>query len=932
MQVTAIDDQPISSSGAASSSDGSESLPRRFERFTLLRHIARGGMGEVYLATSSGIEGAERPCVIKIIRREHAEDRSFLARFLDEARIQAQLHHPGVAQILEAATDGTGKPYVVVEHVEGRNLSELRQRAAQLSARISWPDAVAVALSIADALAHVHERTDARGNPLDIVHRDLSPQNVMVGYAGDVKLIDFGTARGQNRRCQTIAGIVFAKPGYVAPEVANNTPGSAPADIYALGVMLWELVAGRRFLSGDPAEHLAAVASGQRPLPPIAQQVDAPRELDAILSRLTATRVQDRYTAREATMDLVMLLKRAPSLSDGERSVRARVASLMGRLYPAEPARSRAEFARLLASARHLTGGSEAAPSANAPRAEASEQSSDPSVLRGTRYRLVREIGRGSMGVVYEAYHLDLGRTVALKLLPKEQTGSVEHLARFRAEARAIAKIGHENLVKLFDFGVSQEGQAYFAMELLEGETLEARLSRERGMDYREGLRIGVQVCRALEAAHQAGLVHRDIKPANLFLTREGGVKLLDFGLAQTVNAGSSDPASSPGVVAMAGTPEYMAPEQTLANADVRCDLYALGAVLYELSTGALPHEGENTVALLDAKLKNSVVPPSKRAPQRGLPAALDQVLLRALATNPEDRFASATELRRALEDVLQRPARSLARRRKLLATAVALVGLLAVGAAARGTLPGVAHMKALSGMAPAEPPGRLPVVTEVAQARIEDGIEALHASAANDVEPADTETAAADEDSVEAEPLAVEGNDPPKALAQAADGEQREESAEEESDEVAELADDAASDEDTKVASADAKAPVSELEQRILAAQELMAAGKELKGFATLRFLGRLHHREPRAVRAWSLAAAQMKAWGEAARTARRWAAIDKGLEAQVHLARMERAVGRRDEAVALLKRIVRKHPDATEARDMLAALGWDPERVARR
>jgi eukaryotic-like serine/threonine-protein kinase len=138
-------------------------LPCRFERQTLLRQIARGGMGEVFLATAGAIEGAERPCVVKIIRREHAEDRSFLARFLDEARIQAQLQHPGVAQVLEAATDSTGKPYVVVEYVEGRNLGELRSRATQLGVRIAWPDAIAIGVALADALAQVHDRSDATG-------------------------------------------------------------------------------------------------------------------------------------------------------------------------------------------------------------------------------------------------------------------------------------------------------------------------------------------------------------------------------------------------------------------------------------------------------------------------------------------------------------------------------------------------------------------------------------------------------------------------------------------------------------------------------------------------------------------------------------------------------------------------------------------------
>src|SRR5882757_7137478 len=152
--------------------EGEERIPRSFGRLWLLRRLARGGMGEVYLAATTGIEGAERPCVVKIIRRDHAADKSFVARFLDEARVQAQLQHHGVAQIVEASTDASGEPYVVVEYVEGRSLGEVRTRAVNSGIRIDWPDAIAITSSAAEALGHIHERTDASGSPLGIVHRD----------------------------------------------------------------------------------------------------------------------------------------------------------------------------------------------------------------------------------------------------------------------------------------------------------------------------------------------------------------------------------------------------------------------------------------------------------------------------------------------------------------------------------------------------------------------------------------------------------------------------------------------------------------------------------------------------------------------------------------------------------------------------------------
>src|SRR5580693_5130066 len=136
-------------------------LPRVFGRLLLLKLLARGGMGDVYLAASTGIEGAERACVVKTIRRDHIHDGSFLARFLDEARVQSQLNHPGVAQVLEAATDENGEPFTVVEYVEGRSLADVRHRAVQLGVKLSWADAVAIAIEMAQALHHVHERAGA---------------------------------------------------------------------------------------------------------------------------------------------------------------------------------------------------------------------------------------------------------------------------------------------------------------------------------------------------------------------------------------------------------------------------------------------------------------------------------------------------------------------------------------------------------------------------------------------------------------------------------------------------------------------------------------------------------------------------------------------------------------------------------------------------
>jgi len=895
-----------------------DALPRRFERYTLLKRIARGGMGEVYLATAGGIEGAERPCVVKTIRREHEEDRSFLARFLDEARIQAQLQHPGIAQVLEATNDCAGKPYVVVEFIEGRNLGDVRARAGQLGMRMGWAESLAVSIVMADALAHVHERTDASGKPLDIVHRDLSPQNVMVSYAGDVKLIDFGTARGQNRRCQTIAGIVFAKPGYVAPEVANNTPGGVPADLYALGIMLWEMLAGRRFLAGDPAQHMAMVAAGKRNPTELAALIGAPKELDALVAKLTAVSLEERYSsARQVMNDLVRLLQRAPSMADGDRSVRGRIAQMMQKLYPAEPARTRSEFSRLVAQARATDVPAPAPVVPPSPVAPAVEV--DPTLLPGTRYRLLRVIGRGAMGVVHEAVHLDLMRSVALKVLDPERMG-VDAERRFKVEARAIAQLEHENLVKLFEFGVAQDGRPFYAMELLNGESLDKKLEREKGMDYREAVAIAVQACRALETAHAANVIHRDIKPANLFLTTDGKVKLLDFGVAKAAFNVETDGEG----LSIVGTPEYMAPEQARGEADQRSDLYSLGVVLFELLSARLPHAAESPVLLLDAKFRKEPESLRKLVPERGIPKMVDAAVSRALSTEPEDRYKSAAELRAALEAALHEPEATPSRRKWVArglasAVAVAVMGVVVVGAsrpeirqkavAALSPMLDKAHawqaraQERMHGATPAAAPAQVPALA------MQPAAEVALAAAAEEVVAQPGPVAA----------LAAEPNSDANVQAANDDGEVEDDSSSAPS----------ATNDSAESAASSKGASDSSAEAALAQARELTAKGNKLKALNVLRRAAKTSPNDANVLHELAAAAEQDRAWGEAVRTVRHLVEVDPSAETKLELARLERKTGHRERALQLVRSVLNDNPDSPEAHAMLGQLGA-AERVA--
>ena len=443
----------------------------------------------------------------------------------------------------------------------------------------------------------------------------------MVGYVGEVKLIDFGTARGQNRKCHTVAGVVFAKPGYVAPEVARQQVGDARIDLYALGIMLWELCAGRRFLSGDAQKHLEAAAAGQVKVPLLADLVDAPKELDEVIQKMVANEPDERYvSAGVAANELGRILALAPPGKNGERSVRGRIQSLMRTLWPHEPARSRSEFAKLLKGARGVQNEHATPTSSRVEQAAASMMIDDPSILSGTPYRLLNRIGEGASGVVWEGEHVELGRRLAIKVLLPGHASASDSIERFRREARAVARLSHPNLVQLYDFGRALDGRVFLAMELLRGQTVDEHLTDARGMDWREAVNLGMDACRALEAAHTAGLVHRDLKPANLFMTEAGVVKLLDFGVAMALADVAGDEKRQQGF-AIFGTPEYMAPEQVAGESvDARCDLYALGCLLYELLTGSCPVRGPSETSVVMGKQ----APRDRRASDDARPASRD--------------------------------------------------------------------------------------------------------------------------------------------------------------------------------------------------------------------------------------------------------------------------------------------------------------------
>lgn len=283
----------------------------------------------------------------------------------------------------------------------------------------------------------------------------------------------------------------------------------------------------------------------------------------------------------------------------------------------------------------------------------------DPLIGRvvNDRFRIVSLIARGGMGKVYRAEQSPLGREVALKVLNPNYSGDQdpEFHKRFFLEASICAKLTHPNTVTIFDYGRTDDDIYYIAMELLEGRTLHRALRDETRLPAERAMHIARQMCRSLREAHALGVIHRDLKPANIFLVRHGDekdfVKVLDFGLVKDLDTGED--LTQTGL--FMGSPKYMAPEQIRGErVDARCDIYALGVILYEMLTGKVPFDRPNSVNILMAHVHEQPPLMADLAPDAGIEPLLEQVVMKCMAKKVEDRFASMDEVLVALKGVAQ--------------------------------------------------------------------------------------------------------------------------------------------------------------------------------------------------------------------------------------------------------------------------------------
>ncbi len=546
--------------------------PRQLGNVTLLAVLGEGGMATVYLA-SIGTGAASRLVAVKLLR-PGLPDHDYRTRFRDEAKLVLRLHHPNIVEVREAG-DLHEQLFIVMALVEGRDLADIWDRCAAVGKAFPVPLAVHIIREILRGLHYAHTFPG-----LGLVHRDVSPSNILIDWTGVVRLADFGLATSTLKGSLTVPGVVFGKVGYMSPEQARHETLDGRANVYACGAVLWELLTGRPLRGGDGVDTEDVSNFNAPPPSSYSSRVDA--DLDAIVSKALARDREDRYLSAHDFMEALgaWLARRgivgnggteqmaeflAMLFGDAAARERENRDALLGDINYAQAAQAPAraeeankdtlgdrfeddeEFDLSLSEDEDADGDrsdmkiipaerpdrldrapNEKAPPALPRRPRAKDdmgfgdnpQNDVEHIEAGTiiadRYRVVSRIGRGGMGTVYLGEHTTVGRRVAIKVLTHQWSRSELVAKRFRAEARAASAAGHPNIIEVFDAGQLPDGRLYLVMEYLTGRNLYDEIQELGTLPLGRACRIIRAVARAIRAAHDVGIIHRDLKPDNV--------------------------------------------------------------------------------------------------------------------------------------------------------------------------------------------------------------------------------------------------------------------------------------------------------------------------------------------------------------------------------------------------------------------------------
>ncbi|MFO0958200.1 MAG: protein kinase [Isosphaeraceae bacterium] len=567
-------------------------------KYEIIDRLGGGGFGEVWKARHVTTRGYR---AIKVIApRLVQDDPTLLARFRREAEVLEQIRDPHIVEIKDFI-EIQGVPCIIMEFIDGRTLRDLLEDQA---GPLELHRAARLLKQLCEVLQHAHDH--------GVVHRDLKPENLMLEAGREpgkdfIKVLDFGIAKVRFERLGdavvdsntiTQAGAEPPlTPAYGSPEQARNEPIDHRSDIYSLGVILFEMLAGRRPFQGKVPALLHAHAFEKPPaFTAINPATTCPRTIESVVRRCLRKDPAERYQqAREVWEAFKAALP--PEIKVDTTQVLSRE-----------------------------------------PRPPGEFQLRPGDRLDHDKYELIAKIGGGGFGDVWKARHLGTKGIRAIKVFsPKRTKDDPTFLTRFRREAEVMEKLKDHRIVQIYDY-ITVQDVPCIVMEFVEGDTLRARLKQREGpLELREIALILHPLCRVLQKAHDQGIVHRDLKPENLMLEagRQPGeevLKVLDFGIAKVHSEGQEGSSFNNNLTGAAGegpplTPAYASPEQARGGEiDHRSDLYTLGVILFELITGQRPFEGNPTSLMMAHGVQD---PPAfaRVNPRVRCPKALEKVV-----------------------------------------------------------------------------------------------------------------------------------------------------------------------------------------------------------------------------------------------------------------------------------------------------------------
>ena len=658
--------------------------PEKIGRYRIESELGRGGMAVVYLARDPLID---RQIALKLMPSLPAlVDTQFRPRFEREARVIASLEHPAIVPVHDFGYSDN-LPFIVMRYMPGGSLKERIEKEAVVP-----KEAIRIFHQLSPALDYAHKK--------GIYHRDLKPGNILFDQGGNAYIADFGVAKlSTANTALTGSGGIVGTPAYMSPEQAKGEEIDGRTDVYSMGVVLFEMLTGRQpYQANTPVSQL--MAHIMEPIPDIlGLRPDLPTSFQALIQKALAKDKEERFITMNDLLTGLMEAEKNVYQAPTARVVSPYVETVIANQTP-KPVPTLAD--------NEIDDEDDVSPQATENYLRAPTK---PPKQIG-RYIVKQEISKTFMSAVYLAFDPATQREVAIKVLP-QHLDDQRYVSRFFREARTLARLENDAIVPIYDLN---EENGYFVMGFMSGGSLRDRI-RTGAMEIERVLFILERMAKALDFAHDNGVIHRDIKPENIIFDRDEKVYLTDFGLARLSAASVS--LTQQRVV---GTYAYMSPEQFDPRKRVnrRADVYSVGVVLFEMLTGQKPYQGEIDAEYINMHL-NAPVPQLSQF--NASLAPFQAIIDKAMSKNPNERFGSVGEISRAFGEIVQKGAyKPLPWYRKYalhLGMGVGLLSILTAGAyfgitaLTRPTPTPTPTLETKVAVAPTNTPGFVPTSTE---------------------------------------------------------------------------------------------------------------------------------------------------------------------------------------------------------------------------